>query len=141
VKFLTRRKDGGPESSVTGYWLVEIKSLFSVCLLRFDGRSREAFHTHAFHCLSWVLRGALIEHFLAPRGVGSQQTVHRASWRPFITRRSDFHKVDSLVETTWVLTFRGPWAREWKEFLPMTDEFVTLTSGRAVSSRTPARSI
>ena len=35
-------KDGGQYSTVWGYWLIEIKSLFSVVLLRFEGDSREA---------------------------------------------------------------------------------------------------
>lgn len=129
MKLLTKRKDGGPESSVTGYWLIEAKSLFSICLLRFDGRSREAFHTHAFNCFSWVLRGRLRETFLDTFLEG-QAVEHRASWRPFVTRRSDFHKVDSPDGTTWVLTFRGPWKGRWREYLPKTDEFVTLTHGR-----------
>lgn len=134
MKFLTVRKDGGRDSTVTGFWLVEIKSLFSVCLLRFDGQSREAYHTHAFNCLSWVLRGKLLEHFLDPWGAGSRQTIHHVSWRPFVTRRTDFHKVDSLAPHTWVLSFRGPWARYWREFLPEHGRFVTLTHGRQIVS-------
>lgn len=127
MKFLTKRKDGGAESTVTGYWLVEIKWLFSICLLRFDGASREAFHTHAFNCFSWVLRGGLLETFLDGR-----VRYHPASWLPFVTRRTDFHKVDSGSGTTWVLSFRGPWARRWKEYLPHSEEIVTLTHGRKV---------
>ena len=127
MKLFTKRKDGGTESTVTGYWLVEIKSLFSICLLRFDGRSREAFHTHAFNCFSWVLRGELFETFLDGRTV-----THRASLVPFITKRSDFHKVSSPEGTSWVLSFRGPWCRYWKEYLPAARKHITLTHGRAV---------
>lgn len=64
MKFFKKMKDGGPESTVTGYWLAEIKSLFSVVLLRFDGKSREAFHTHAFNSWSWVIKGSLTEEML-----------------------------------------------------------------------------
>lgn len=123
--FLFKSKDGGKDSSVTGYWLVELKGLFSIVLLRFDGASREAFHTHAFNCLSWVLSGCLFETFL--NGPARQ---HRASWRPFVTRRTDFHKVSSIPTRTWVLSFRGPWADRWEEFLPNEDRFATLTHGR-----------
>lgn len=45
MKLFTARKDGGEASTVTGYWLVEAKRLFSACLLRFHGKSREAFVT------------------------------------------------------------------------------------------------
>jgi hypothetical protein len=120
-------KDGGPESSVTGYWLVELKGLFSIVLLRFEGASRPVFHTHAFNCLSWVLKGILLERSLTG---GSHHRL--ASWRPFVTRREDFHKVDSIGGSTWVLSFRGPWAKRWHEYRPDTDQFVTLESGRRV---------
>lgn len=133
MKFFTKRKDGGAESTVTGWWLIEAKSLFSVCLLRFDGRSREAFHTHAFNCLSWVISGDLMETF-----IDGTAAYHPASWRPFVTLRTHFHKVSSITGRTWVLTFRGPWARRWEEYLPATDEFVTLTDGRVVLARSPA---
>lgn len=132
MKLFVKRKDGGAESSVTGYWLIELKSLFSICLLRFDGHSREAYHTHAFNCLTWVLTGRLFEQFFSGRMV-----AHDASWRPFVTRRTDFHKVDS-IGVTWVLSFRGPWAASWREYLPKTREFLTLATGRLITSRTPA---
>ena len=58
-------KDGGPESTVWGFWLIEIKKLFSVALLCFENGSREAFHTHAFNSVSWVLtlRGPWVKHW------------------------------------------------------------------------------
>ena len=62
MKFLFKAKDGGPESKVTGYWLIESKRWFSIALLRFDEGSREAFHTHAFNAISWVLWGELLEY-------------------------------------------------------------------------------
>lgn len=125
MRLFNKMKDGGKESSVTGYWLVEIKGLFSVVLLRFDGASREAFHTHAFNCISWVLRGRLHETFIS----GNWRT-HYASWKPFVTRRTDFHKVSSIPGTTWVLSFRGPWADKWHEYRPLEHRYVTLTHGR-----------
>ena len=119
-------KDGGPCSTVHGYWLVEIKRLLSIVLLRFDGASREAFHNHAFNCVSWVLRGRLIELHLDGR-----TETHGPSLLPVITRRSTFHKVDSDGRT-WVLSLRGPWMSTWKEFIPDSGEVVTLGSGRRV---------
>lgn len=126
MKFFFKAKDGGPESTVTGYWLIESKKLFSICLLKFEGRSRECFHTHAFDSLAWVLKGKLVEHFLFSRVV-----EHTPSAKPFVVRREDFHKVDS-DGTTWVLNIRGPWANTWKEFLPVGELFQVLTHGRKV---------
>lgn len=123
-KFLKKMKDGGSESTVVGYWLVEIKSLFSICVLNFQGKSREAYHTHAFNAVSWLLKGQLNETMID----GSVRT-YKPSLKPIITPRSDFHKVDS-DSGSWVLTFRGPWVDKWKEFHPETDRHITLTHGR-----------
>jgi hypothetical protein len=109
MKLLQKGKDGGPESLVTGYWLIEIKSLFSIVLLRFEHGSREAFHSHVFNCFSWVLSGGLREEHL-----GSNIEYHFPSLKPFCTYRDTFHKVSSAGRS-WVLSFRGPWAATWEE--------------------------
>lgn len=130
MKLFKKMKDGGVESTVTGYWLIEIKSLFSVCLLKFDGESREAFHTHAFNALSWVLKGGLTETFFK----GGLKR-HRPGFIPIFTGRDNFHKVDSDKGVTWVFTLRGPWAREWKEYISATKEYLTLGNGRKIIAR------
>ncbi|HEY3496226.1 MAG TPA: hypothetical protein VGK73_16115 [Polyangiaceae bacterium] len=123
MKFLTTCKDGGAESTVWAHILFEIKALASVMLLRFENGSRDAYHSHAFNCVSWVLSGELHEH-----EADGTYTVHRAGLRPIITLRSTTHKVVSRGRT-WVVTFRGPWTRTWKEILPGRGE-VQLTNGR-----------
>lgn len=124
MKFMSHGKDGGPESTVWGLWFVEIKSLFSVALLRFEGNSREAYHSHAFNCLSWVLKGKLVENHLA-----GDVEEHTPSLLPVVTKRETFHMVHSCG-TTYVLTFRGPWSKTWRENID--GEFHTLTHGRKV---------
>lgn len=126
MKILHCGKDGGPESKVTGFWLCEIKSLFSIALLRFDDGSRESYHSHAFNSISWVLKGKLMERFL--RGV---RLFHTPRLRPIITRRFHFHRVVSMG-TTWVFTLRGPWRKTWMEFSPKDNSYTTLTHGRKV---------
>jgi hypothetical protein len=127
MKLLFKSKDGGPESSVTGYWLIENKKWFSICLLRFDGESREAYHSHAFNAVSWVLSGGLREYFLDGR-----YRYHRPSFKMIKTPRTDFHKVSSIPGRTWALSFRGPWAETWQEYLPKIRDFITLKSGRKI---------
>lgn len=127
MKLLYVGKDGGYESTVTGYWLVESKRFGSIVLLRFDNGSREAFHSHAFHALSWVLSGKLIEHLMFASG--PRQREYQPSARPVVTKRTTFHKVVS-VGRTWVLSFRGPWRTEWEEYSPAEQRFITLTHGR-----------
>lgn len=128
MKILKSNKDGGPESNVTAYWLIEWKSVFSIALLRFDQGSREAFHSHAFNCVSWVLKGELLEYLYSGRWI-----VHRPSLLPIVTARSCLHKVFGVAPRTWVLTFRGPWRDHWHEVLP-DGRAVTLTDGRVVAS-------
>ena len=125
MKLFSYGKDGGPESKVWGFWFIELKSLFSIVLLKFEPGTREAYHTHAFNCFSWVLRGKLEERFKDSR----KKLYHSASVLPFITRRSDFHQVYSHG-TSWVLSFRGPWNNTWEEYFPSSRVRVTLTNGR-----------
>jgi hypothetical protein len=119
MKFLETTKDGGAESTVWAHWLVEIKSLFSVALLRFEDGTRDAFHSHAFDCVSWVLRGELQEEVIREghEVLPYPAVVHRPALLPIITRRSTYHRVRS-VGRTWVLTFRGPWSKTWREAVP-----------------------
>lgn len=123
MKLFKVMKDGGNLSHVWGLFFIEIKSLFSVVLLSFKDGSREAYHTHAFNSLSWVLKGKLKEYMLDGRVL-----VHKPSWLPVITPRDCFHKVVSEGTTT-VLTFRGPWCNVWKEYTE-DGEFIKLTHGR-----------
>lgn len=125
MKFLSIRKDGGPKSHSTGLFLIEIKSLFTVVLLHFSPGSRDAYHTHAFNAISWILKGKLLEHI---KGV-PYHNVYTPTTGPIFTPRSCFHKTVSEGHT-WALSIRGPWARQWKEYIPSEDRTITLTHGR-----------
>jgi hypothetical protein len=141
LKLFEISKDGGPESTVWAHWLVEIKWLFSIVLLRFENGSRDAYHNHAFNCISWVLKGKLVEHVkeIAPAGIALGQhypahdyhfiNTYTPSLKPVMTYRDTMHKVVSEGRT-WVVSFRGPWGRTWKEI--ENGEGKTLTNGRRV---------
>lgn len=137
-RFLWKAKDGGPDSNVTGYWLIECKALFSIAILKFAPGSREAFHSHAFNAWSWVFKGRLREEVLIhgdESSVGSAYIDLPTSWKPIYTPRDRTHRVYS-EGTTWAITFRGPWSKSWKEFftpkLGRRGKWVTLTNGRKV---------
>lgn len=135
MKLFHKAKDGGPESNVTGYWLIESKMLFSVALLRFSKGSREAYHSHAFNALSWVLSGEILEAFIhTGREFPFRHSAlrHTSSIKPIYTSRDTFHKVYGIADTTWALTFRGPWKDTWQEFLPKLNKYITLTNGRKI---------
>lgn len=131
MKILWGHKDGGPNSEVTCYG-IEIKSLFSILLLRFTPRTREDYHSHAFNCYSWVLSGGLYEeiaydpHRFVTLVMNARTTHHPG--RGFWIMRECMHRVRSLYPTTWVLTLRGPWRATWLDGNPAEPD--TLTHGR-----------
>lgn len=119
-----KKFDGGQESGVTGYFLIEWKILFSIGLLHFKKGSREAFHSHAFQALTFWLKGNVTE--VKYNGVESNFS---ASLRPKYTPRENVHKVIAH-EDTYALTFRGPWLDYWYEF--KGGKQTILTHGRTV---------
>lgn len=125
MRILFKSKDGGGHSMVVGYWLFEAKKFCSIVLLRFDKGSREAFHTHAFNAVSWVLSGKLRERLMD----GSEYML-TPSIKPIYTARDRFHRVFGETEKTYVLSFRGPWKKVWKEYLPTENKEIKLTNGR-----------
>jgi len=138
MRFFYTGKDGGPDSTVWGFWLIEAKALFSVALLCFENGSREAHHSHAFNSISWLLSGKLEEDVKVEWKDTSWGTLfagwtefYRPSLKPIITPRSRLHKVTS-VGRSWVLTFRGPWASTWTEWNENTLKTTVLTDGRKV---------
>lgn len=125
MKLLSVSKDGGKDSLVWACWLIEIKFLFSIAILVFKDGSRDAYHSHAFNCISWLLRGCLIERHLSSGHI----EVYKPSLWPVVTRRETFHKVES-IGVSIALTFRGPWAKRWSEYLPKQGRYAFLTHGR-----------
>jgi hypothetical protein len=99
-------------------------------LLRFDKGSREAFHNHAFNAVSWVLSGGLVE--VVKDDMNYDVTTFKPSLKPVYTTRERMHKVFGVAEKTWVLSFRGPWSKTWKEYLPKEEKEITLSIGRVV---------
>jgi hypothetical protein len=127
VKFFSAAKDGGPTSTVTGYWLIELKKFFSIVLLKFENGSRDEFHDHAFNSVNFLLKGEVEEQFKEP----SLNLTCSPSIKPIVTTRSRMHRVSSRG-TTWVLSFRGPWSSTWHEYNPETKKTITLTHGRKI---------
>lgn len=124
MKLFKKGFDGGSQSNVTGYWLIEIKPLFSIVLLRFGKGSREAYHTHAFNALTWFIKGEVEEIHNSGKRI-----TWKPSLKPKITKRECYHKVFAK-DTTWALSIRGPWVDTWKEFRERSNKEVTLTHGR-----------
>lgn len=126
MKLFKSGLDGGKLSTVRGFWLIEIKGLFSIVLLKFNKGSRENYHSHAFNALTFWIKGRAIEYHKD----GSVQT-----WTPSIipkyTPRNCFHKI-FVEKNTWAISFRGPWNSTWQEHNPKTQQTFNLTHGRKV---------
>lgn len=126
MRLLKKTKDGGPESPVDAYFLIEIKWLFSIAMLKFNKGSRENYHSHAFNALTWFLSGALLE-----KRPGSPSKSYTRSFLPKVTPRELMHKVYAY-EDSWCLTLRGPWCKWWKEYNEETGEVTILGKHREV---------
>lgn len=131
MKFFNYSKDGGQNSTVSGFWLFEIKSLFSIVFLIFQDGSRENFHSHAFNALTWFIKGKTIEETINPNTKETTTTTWTPSIIPKYTPRNLYHKHYSQG-TTWALSFRGPWSNTWQEYNKDSDQFITLTHGRKI---------
>lgn len=123
MKFFKKSYDGGPDSGVTGYWLIEIKPLFSVVLLKFNKGTRDAFHSHAFNAWTLWLKGEVKEHdmWLPPK-------IWKAGQFKY-TPRNNMHMVEAFTDT-WALSIRGPWRDFWYEF--KNSKFIEMTHGRKI---------
>lgn len=110
-RLFTIRDDGGINSGVSAFFIIEWKPVFSIAFLKFKEGSREAYHSHAFNALTWWLKGQVLE-----EDYFSKSSVpYGASFIPKFTSRYKTHKVIALVPT-YAITFRGPWKNTWKEF-------------------------
>lgn len=133
MKILKRCKDGGPDSPVEAYFLLEIKSLCSIALLKFNEGGREAFHTHAFNALTWFLWGDMIEESKNTEYNYTNYYFYRRSLFPKLTHREKNHRVYAY-KTSWCFTIRGPWVSNWTE--DNDTHHTTLTHGRKILERT-----
>ncbi len=126
MKLFSKAKDGGPESPVDAYFVVECKGLFSIALLKFNKGGREAFHTHAFDAWTWFLKGDLTE-----QDVSGATYRYSRSLIPKLTKKSKNHRVVAEKDS-WCLTVRGPWQKNWTEYNAEKDITTTFSPGRQV---------
>ena len=121
------KPDGGKDSGVKAFFLIEWKILFSIGILRFNEGTREAYHSHAFNALTWWLSGSVTE----IKKDGTEKDF-APSFKPKYTSRDNCHKVKAHRKT-FALTLRGRWKDTWKEY--KEGKVLTLTHGRLILSK------
>lgn len=124
--FFKKRKDGGPDSPVDAYFLIESKMFFTIALLKFNKGAREQFHTHAFDAFTWFLKGDLVE-----EDINGTFYKYKRSLLPKLTRKDKNHRVKAK-QTSWCFTIRGPWQKTWTEDDVSNNITTTFTSGREI---------
>lgn len=129
TNFMCKRKDGGNESPVDAYFLIEIKDWFSIAILKFNKGGREAYHTHAFDAYTWFLKGNLVE-----EDVNGESYVYERSLVPKKTLKSKNHRVKALSDS-WCFTIRGKWGKTWTEYNEALDETTIFSDGRVVEGK------
>lgn len=130
MKLFQRSSDGGKGSGVSGFWVCEFKSLFSIVFLRFSPGSRTNFHSHAFNAFTIWLKGSVVEE----RWDTGTSTAYPQMGRFKYTPRANVHKVHA-IKPTYCVSFRGPWHKTWFEVDPIANEMIEMTRGRCVVSR------
>lgn len=123
----TKGKDGGPDSPVDAYSLIEFNHLFSIVILKFNKGERDNFHTHAFNALTWFIMGDLIE-----EGISGSKYNYKNGILPKVTKRIKNHRVKAMKDS-WCLSLRGPWCNNWTEYDERSNETTVFTHGREVT--------
>jgi len=125
-----KRKDGGKDSPVNAYFLVESKRFGSIAFLKFNKGGREVFHTHAFNALTWFIKGDLKE-----EDVNGNLYTYSKSFTPKLTPKDKNHRVSATVDS-WCFTLRGSWCDKWVEYDRTKNQTTEFTHGRAIVSVT-----
>lgn len=126
MRIFEKRKDGGEDSPVDAYFLIEWKSFISIALLKFNKGGRENYHTHAFNALTWFIKGDIVE-----EDVDGTKYKYRKSIIPKITLKSKNHRVFAKTDS-WCFTIRGAWVNKWTEYNKKADITMIYKTGRTL---------
>lgn len=126
-RFFVVRKDGGPESPVTGYFLLEWSPFLTVGFLHFPKGSRENYHSHAFNTIGWLFKGEIDEQF-----IDNPTIKYKPSLKPIKVGRNTMHRVLGIAKSSWVFNIRGPWHSEWDEYNEKSNTIIRLGLGRKI---------
>lgn len=93
------------------FTIIEIKYLFGIIVNIFNTTDQDRFHSHAFHALSWMVRGHYFEDVLENNAVISKK-IERSRFIP----KNYIHKITLSTPNAVSVTFEGPWGSTWNEY-------------------------
>lgn len=116
-----------------GWWIIEIKWLFSIVILQFTPGCRENFHTQPFNSLTWWMSEAE-EH------TPNSKKSLKPGWIPTYTPRDKLHRINTET-TTWAISIRGKWVDTLKEYNENTKTTIEYSHHRKITSVTSSDEI
>lgn len=93
------------------FTIIEIKYLFGIIVNIFNTTDQDRFHSHAFHALSWMVRGHYFEDVLENSAVISKK-IECSRFIP----KNYIHKITLSTPNAVSVTFEGPWGSTWNEY-------------------------
>lgn len=109
--------------------ILEWKPLFSLKTFYFHpGKAQEIYHTHSFTAFSLLLYGNYQEAFYDPMTC-QESSKNRNRSRIIYIPRDRFHQITNSEGCRTVM-LTGPWGDCYKEYNPITKEYITSTHGR-----------
>lgn len=122
------------EGHVIQYTFFEFKRFGGIWFYNWKTIDQMRFHTHAFNAYAILLSGGYSEEIRHSDGSISKNDVENKFKLRYIPREY-CHRICESKKNTWTVVFFGSWAKTWKEYFPIRDEWVTYGWGRKVLLR------
>lgn len=97
--------------NIRRFTIFEIKYLGGVIINCFNTENQDRFHSHAFHALSWMIRGYYYEDVIINDRIVSKKIV-KSRFIP----KNYVHKITKSSVNAISVTFEGPWGPNWSEY-------------------------
>tara|TARA_E500000081_G_scaffold154575_1_gene191916 strand:- start:637 stop:1098 length:462 start_codon:yes stop_codon:yes gene_type:complete len=134
IKMFTTKEVALGEGSVTQFTLFECKELFSIIFYKWNTIDQVRFHTHAFPAYAFLLRGFYHEKVLTEDGEVVDKVVNQL-FKPRFLARNYCHSIGYAKPSTMTMVLVGRWSKQWKEYFPDTNTWITYEWGRKKVSK------
>ena len=112
--------------NIRRFTIIEIKYVGGIIVNIFNTENQDRFHSHAFHALSWMIKGHYYEDVIV-----DNETVTKLIEKSRFIPRNYIHKITKSSPNAMSVTFEGPWESTWNEYFD-NGRVKTYTWGRRV---------